>query len=107
MAQFKQGNSGRPKGAKGKAPSKLKEQIQLLLDDNMQMVQDDLDRCEPHIRIKLMIDLMGYVLPKQKSIEATVNNISEMSPAKIKRLEEMDELLIEIKAEQSNPKYPF
>ena len=103
---FQKGNklgTGRPKGSTNKTNTKLKQKVQLLLDDNFQLVQDDLDRCEPHIRLKLMIDLMAYVMPKMKSVEATVTAITDMSQDKIASLERMNELMLEIEAERVNP----
>lgn len=103
MGKFEKGNTigkGRPKGSQNRATTKLKDKVQELLDGNFDTVQDDLDQCEPHIRLKLMIDLMAYVMPKQKAIEATVTAISDMTPGKVERLERMSELMIEIEAEK-------
>ena len=102
---FQKGNAGggRPKGSKSKASTQLKIQVQKLLDDNMDMVQHDLDQLEAKDRLKLMIDLMAFVMPKMKSVEATVTAVTDMSQAKIERLERMSDLMLEIEAERVNP----
>ena len=101
---FKAGNQygGRKKGSKNKSNSKVKAQVQQLLDDNMDMVQHDLDQLEPKDRIKFLIDLMNYTMPKMKSVEATVTSVIDMDDAKIERLERMNDLILEIEAERGN-----
>ena len=47
---FKIGNTlgkGRPRGSANKTNTKLKQQVQFLLDENIDMVQHDLDQLEP------------------------------------------------------------
>jgi hypothetical protein len=103
---FKPGNKhskGRVLGSKNKSSTTLKKQIQKLLDDNMGLVQDDLDRLKPLDRLKIMIDLFGYVMPKLKSIQAEVTSITDMSDEKIDRLQRMSDLMLEIEADRINP----
>jgi len=102
---FKIGNTygGRKKGSKNKSNTQLKAQVQRLLDDNMDMVQDDLDHLEPKDRIKFLIDLMNFTIPKMKSVEATVTSVVDMSDEKIAKLERMNDLMLEIEAERVNP----
>jgi hypothetical protein len=102
---FKKGNTfgGRKKGSKNKTNSKVKEQVQRLLDDNLDMVQHDLDQLEPKDRIKFLIDLMNFTIPKMKSIDATVTSVTDMDDKQIAKLERMNDLMIEIEAERGNP----
>ena len=67
------------------------------------MVQDDLDHLEPKDRIKFLIDLMNFTIPKMKSVEATVTSVVDMSDEKIAKLERMNDLMLEIEAERVNP----
>ena len=71
---FKKNNSlgGRTHGAVGKSNAKTKEAFALLLDNNLDRIQSDLDTLEPKDRLKILIDLAGFVVPKMKSVE---NNI--------------------------------
>lgn len=65
----KSGNpSGRPKGAKNKASGKLAGYIATIVENNLHQVQEDLDALEPQDRIKAIISLMGYVIPKKQAI---------------------------------------
>ena len=102
---FKKGNpyGGRPKGSKNLTSSKVREGVQKLLDDNMDEIQNDLDHLEPRDRIKFLLDLMNFTIPKMKSVESTVTNVNELSAEKIESLERMQELVDEIEAERINP----
>lgn len=71
---FKQGNKlgGRTSGAVGKSNAKTKEFFALLLENNLSKLQSDIDSLEPKDRLKILIDLAGFIVPKMKSVE---NNI--------------------------------
>ena len=71
---FKKGNNlgGRTPGAVGKSNAKTKEAFALLLENNLSKLQSDIDALEPKDRLKILIDLAGFVVPKMKSVE---NNI--------------------------------
>lgn len=65
----KSGNpNGRPIGARNKATTKLIERVQAIIEDNIEQMQKDLGRMTPTERVKALIQLMQYVLPKQQSI---------------------------------------
>ena len=69
---FRKGESGnpngRPKGARGKAKSALLERITDIISDNVDRLQDDLDDLEPAERVKALINLIGYAIPKKQSV---------------------------------------
>lgn len=71
---FKKGNNlgGRTHGAVGKSNQKTKEAFALLLENNLSKLQSDIDALEPKDRLKILIDLAGFIVPKMKSVE---NNI--------------------------------
>jgi hypothetical protein len=71
---FEKGNKlgGRTPGAVGKSNAKTKEFFALLLENNLSKLQSDIDALEPKDRLKILIDLAGFVVPKMKSVE---NNI--------------------------------
>jgi hypothetical protein len=71
MAKFEKGNPGKPKGAKNKINTELRELIQKLFDDNYQAIQDDLEVLEPKDRLKFLSDLLPYLLPKLQSTTHT------------------------------------
>ena len=72
---FKKGNKlgGRPKGAKNKTKNEVKEVLQDILEKNIDTVQTDLDSLEPKDRLKIMLELMSYIVPKMRSVEVDVD----------------------------------
>jgi uncharacterized protein YeeX (DUF496 family) len=67
--RFAEGNTGRPKGSVGKSNNKIRETFQLLLENNLSKLQEDLNELEPKDRIKLLLNLSNYILPKLRSID--------------------------------------
>ncbi|UJP65537.1 hypothetical protein [Mongoliitalea daihaiensis] len=67
MGKFEKGNSGRPKGAKNKVNTQMRDLIQQLFDANFDTIQEDLESLEPKDRLKFMTDLLPYLLPKLQS----------------------------------------
>ena len=67
MAQFQPGESGnkrgRPRGAKGKTPEFIRDNIRKFLARNLSKMQKDFDALEPKDRIALMERLFRHVLP--------------------------------------------
>ncbi|MEB2779988.1 hypothetical protein U3A58_06265 [Algoriphagus sp. C2-6-M1] len=67
MSKFQAGNPGKPKGAKNKVNSQMRDLIQGLFDSNYETIQEDLDSLEPKDRLKFLSDLLPYLLPKLQS----------------------------------------
>ncbi|MDO6439756.1 hypothetical protein Q4534_20180 [Cyclobacterium sp. 1_MG-2023] len=67
MGKFEKGNPGRPKGAKNKINTQMRDLIQSLFDNNYQTIQEDLEALEPKDRLKFLSDLLPYLLPKLQS----------------------------------------
>ena len=80
MGKFEKGNAGRPKGAKNKVNTQMRDLIQQLFDANFDTVQEDLEALEPKDRLKFMTDLLPYLLPKLQSTTHTtqidIDNLS-------------------------------
>ena len=73
---FKPNNTyskGRPKNALNKTSNAIRTAFQKLLENNIEGIQKDLDSLEAKDRLKFMIDLSSFVLPKLRSIEANIN----------------------------------
>ncbi len=70
--RFKEGNDfgkGRVKGSANKATGQVREAFNDLIENNLEGLQEDLDSLEPKDRLKLLIDLAGFCVPRMKAIE--------------------------------------
>lgn len=75
--QFTQGNKGKPQGAKHKATMEIREKFQMLLENNFDQLQKDLNKVEPSQRVKLILELAQYCLPKLKATEMSIEGTTE------------------------------
>jgi hypothetical protein len=69
QGKFVAGNSGRPIGSKNLASSQIRDTFQLLLSNNLEKIQEDLNELEAKDRIKLLLDLASFIIPKMKSVD--------------------------------------
>ena len=69
--RFKKGNNlgGRSTGSKNKITQKIRDSFSKLINDNLEGLQNDLDDLEAKDRLRIIIDLAGYVIPKMKAVE--------------------------------------
>jgi len=67
--RFAEGNEGRPKGSVNKSSNEIRETFQLLLENNIEKIQEDLNELAPKDRIKLLLDLASFIIPKMKSVD--------------------------------------
>lgn len=65
--------AGKPKGAKNKVSQDIREKIATLIEGNLNDFEKDLSKLEPKERIKFLIDLMPYVVPKLQTISNTID----------------------------------
>lgn len=80
---------GRPKGSKNKNTKDLREFLQDVVNDRTQ-IQKDLKALEPLERLQIIEKLMGYVLPKLRSVENKID-FAQLSD------EQIDEIIQKIK----------
>ena len=73
--RFAEGNEGRPKGIPNKTTTEIREAFQMLLEDNLEQLRVDISSLEPKERVKFMLDLATFIIPKMKSVQ--VNDTSE------------------------------
>ena len=64
-----EGNTGRLAGTPNKATTEIKEAFQMLLEDNLPTLQRDISSLEPKERVKFMLDLASFIIPKMKSVD--------------------------------------
>jgi hypothetical protein len=67
--QFKKGCGGRKAGTPNKATTEIKEAFQMLLEDNLEQLRVDISSLEPKERVKFMLDLASFIIPKMKSVD--------------------------------------
>jgi len=72
---FGKNNSGRPKGSVNKSSNEIREAFQMLLEDNLPTLKRDISSLAPKERVKFMLDLATFIIPKMKSVQ--VNDTSE------------------------------
>ena len=66
---FGKKNSGRPKGIPNKTTTEIKEAFQMLLEDNLPTLQRDISSLAPNERVKFMLELASFIIPKMKSVD--------------------------------------
>lgn len=87
MGKFEKGNPGKPKGAKNKVNTQMRDLIQQLFDDNFDKIQEDLEILEPKDRLKFISDLLPYLLPKlQSTTHNTEIDLDSMTEEDLDRL---------------------
>jgi hypothetical protein len=68
-------SKGRPKGSGNKDLTEIRNAFQALIENNISQIEKDLQELEPAQRIKLIIDLANYVIPKLKTIESRIETV--------------------------------
>ena len=75
--QFKPGRSGnpagRPPGALNKISKPIKERIGDFLNDNFDDVVDAFAKLPPRDKVKLFVDLLPFIVPKQTQLDADMS----------------------------------
>jgi len=67
--RFAEGNAGRLAGTPNKATTEIKEAFQMLLEDNLPTLKRDISSLEPKERVKFMLELASFIIPKMKSVD--------------------------------------
>ena len=67
--RFAEGNTGRKAGTPNKATTEIKEAFQMLLEDNLPTLQRDISSLAPNERVKFMLELASFIIPKMKSVD--------------------------------------
>jgi hypothetical protein len=64
-----EGNTGRKAGSLNRATKDIRDAFTLLIENNIDTLQKDLDSLEPKERVKLLLDMAQFVVPKLRSID--------------------------------------
>ena len=67
--RFAEGNTGRKAGSLNRATKDIRDAFSLLIENNIDTLQKDLDSLEPKERVKLLLDMAQFVVPKLRSID--------------------------------------
>jgi hypothetical protein len=76
----KRNTSGRPKNAPNKVTGVVKETFALLLEGNLELLQDDIDQLKPYERIKVILELANYVIPKLRATDLQITEQEAYKP---------------------------
>ena len=64
-----EGNTGRAKGIPNKTTTEIREAFSELLQGNLEQLKVDIASLEPASRVKLLLDMAQFVVPKLRSID--------------------------------------
>ena len=64
-----EGNTGRKAGTPNKATKDIRDAFTLLIENNIDTLQEDLNELEPKERVKLLLDMAQFVVPKLRSVD--------------------------------------
>jgi len=73
---FSKGNNlstGRPKNSQNKTSKLIRENLALVIENQMGTIEEDLKRLSPEIRLRSLTALMKFVLPVLKDISTESN----------------------------------
>jgi hypothetical protein len=72
--------SGRKAGEPNKVTAKVRETFATLLENNLDSLQSDIDDLKPNERIKVLLDLATFIIPKMRSIEVSEQEQQQLKP---------------------------
>lgn len=82
---------GRPKGSLNNTTKEIREFLGLIIDENKTQLQTDLKSLEPKDRIKVILEMMRFVLPTLKSIENQNDKVNPNTEIIVKIINPIEE----------------
>ena len=64
-----EGNTGRAKGIPNKTTTEIREAFSELLQGNLEQLKVDIASLEPASRVKLLLDMAQFVVPKLRNVD--------------------------------------
>ena len=64
-----EGNTGRKAGSLNRATKDIRDAFSLLIENNIDTLQEDLNGLEPKQRVKLLLDMAQFVVPKLRNVD--------------------------------------
>ena len=74
---------GRPKGKENKNTKEIREAFKNLIELNLEQMEKDLKQLEPKDRLKMIIDLSSFILPKMKQTDMNIETDKNFNPVTI------------------------
>jgi len=74
---------GRTPGVPNKDTTQIKAVFQLLLENNIDALQEDFEALQPAQRIKFLLEVASFIIPKMKSTEMVVDTKTTFEPITI------------------------
>jgi len=71
--------NGRPKGSQNLTTQSIKQNLQMLVENNLDTLDADLKALSPKDRIKAITDLCKFIVPTLKQVDAEVTNTTDVS----------------------------
>jgi hypothetical protein len=72
--------AGRPKNSLNKNTNAVKECFTTLLECNLDQLQDDINSLSAYNRLKILIELAQFVVPRLKAVEVTNTDNENYKP---------------------------
>ena len=73
LLKGEQPGPGRPKGTPNRTTQQIKDTIQNIVSGNLSQIETDLRDMRPKDRVRAILDLMGFILPRMSSADARVS----------------------------------
>ena len=71
---------GRPKGTPNKINALAKTHFETLLNGNLEQINKDIAELKPYERLKILLEITSYILPKLKAVEVTEIKENDFEP---------------------------
>ena len=74
---------GRTKGTPNRTTTEIRQNFQLLIENNLETLESDLKELEPKDRIKAILELSKFVLPTLRATELSTTTDNKFQPIMI------------------------
>jgi len=71
---------GRKKGTPNKDTKQIRDNFQMLVENNMELLDQDIKKMNPKDRVKTVLEMARFVLPTLKSIDLSASKETEIAP---------------------------
>ena len=90
--------NGRPKGSKNKSTEQIRAMVSELFNEQFEQVRNNFSQLDFRSRIKFLIDVMPYVLPRLQTV--TQHNIIDIDSLSEKQIEQVVDSILNTDAQK-------